>query len=672
LEYFIMQMQERSRVSRRVLVLRLRKIVDLFFSLTLVALVKVGRSLLFPFFSVVLFLFAFPSLLIGSVLWWRATVAWDRDEYWRWVSVSSVLGGVVYVGWNMLASPLPWILSLLLHSFTWDTFMEVVGLFWLFHLLLAPACAFLLAMLCPTPRVVLSPLKDVSLREVEHEEREAEREALIHLEQMSAALQQGSPGGPVLAAPTTQAVPIVCEPLGMFQGGELSELVYGGELCLLSDLLELHGVLVGEPRAGKTYTLLQLARIAQSYGRKVIYLDLKGSRKTAALFLALMTMVGVKKMKVYPLEAYDGWRGDSQALFNRLMEQIDPGSHPFYRGGVGATAVSLALRAPGGLPKNSQQFLERLNHGWLKAAYRADTQALREIRDIAPYLSGVVLTFAGFFRGIAGGLDGSWAFEDVDACYLGIDGSANKEEAAALGRYLLEDAAHYATSRKAPDAQALLIVDEFGVLRSTNATDLYERTREAGLSIYAAAQSYHGLGKERDQILAAAATKILHRSGNPEAIVRYAGQRERFTFSRGIGMNGGDDEEVFRPLMNRPAGELGIHTVARPSREYTVPVEDVQQLAVGQIVLIWGGKSAYAQVHPLHIPQQLVQAATRLMKQAVPETQAPSPLARAQMSQGDQRNQHLHRGKQVVQQTVSQKCQQQNTKQEASEINFFS
>ena len=204
--------------------------------------------------------------------------------------------------------------------------------------------------------------------------------------------------------------------------------------------------------------------------------------------------------------------------------------------------------------------------------------------------------------------------------------ASNKEEAAALGRYLLEDAAHYATSRKASDDQALLIVDEFGVLRSTNATDLYERTREAGLSIYAAAQSYHAFGRERDHVLAAAAMKILHRSGNPQPVIAYAGQRERFTFSRGIGMSGGDDEEVLLPMSNRPAGEPGIHTVARPNKEYTVPPEDVQQLQVGQIVAISGGKCAYVQVHLPVIPPQLFHAASQLVRSAPNFQSLPTPL----------------------------------------------
>lgn len=579
-------------------------------------------------FSLSAFLLAFPSLVVGAFVWWITGLLEDSEEFWRWIWTVSLLGAVIYVVWNWLSSPLPWLFSLMLHGNA-----QGLGLLWLFHLLLAPACASLLGAVYPrleTPPALLSQPKSLSLAEVEQEEREQERQAIHYIEEMNSALRSRQPAQ---YPAVVHALPSTYEALATFEGGELSELVYAGNFCLLPDMLETHGVLVGEPKQGKTYTLLQLARIARVYGRKVFFLDLKGSRRTAALFLAVMTSLGIKNVKLFPLEAYDGWRGDPQALYNRLMEQIDPSSHPFYRSGVGATAISLALKAPGGPPRSSVQFLERLDHDWLKAAYATDPQALREIRDIAPHIGGVALVFAGFFRGIAGALDGSWAFDDVEVCYIGVDGTANKEEAAALGRYILEDAAHYATSRKPDDERALLIVDEFGVLRSTNATDLFERTREAGLSIYAASQSYHALGRERDHVLAAAAIKILHRSGNPEPIIKYAGQRERFTFSRGVGMSGGDDEEVLRPMSNRPAGEPGLHTVARPNKEYTVPVEDVQQLQVGHAVFISGGKSAYIQVHLLNLPHALVQAAARLVSQT-PRFQPASPPVLAPQPQG--------------------------------------
>ena len=79
---------------------------------------------------------------------------------------------------------------------------------------------------------------------------------------------------------------------------------------------------------------------------------------------------------------------------------------------------------------------------------------------------------------------------------------------------------------------ALLVLDEFGALESANATDLYERVREPGMSVCASAQSYEGLGPERERVVAASSIKILHRCGDPEELVRYAGEREVPEFSQ--------------------------------------------------------------------------------------------------------------------------------------------
>jgi hypothetical protein len=418
------------------------------------------------------------------------------------------------------------------------------------------------------------------------------------------------------------------EAIGVYQRGELDQWVFSGELCIPPGLLELHGLLIGEPRMGKTWTLLRLAAIARAYGRKVMCLDLKGSRKTAALFLAVMSLMKVGRVKLYPVEAYDGWRGTPKALYNRLMEQIDPRTHhPFYRGGVASTVISLAVEAPQGMPRNSYEFLERLDYDWLKAAYATDAQAQREIEALSPHIAGVQLIFSGFFRGVAGGLDGTWAFEDTDACYIGIDSVANKEEAALMGRYLLDDAADYATARKHPDEEVMLIIDEFGGLRSTNATGLYEKVREAGMSIYASSQSYQTLGPERDAVLGASYVKILHRTGDPLPVLKYAGEREKFTYSRMIG-TGTDDEDMFHPLANRVRDDQGQghHTVMRPEKELAVPVEDVQQLGVGEIAVISGGKGGFAQVYPLVIPDQLVRTAANFLRSAPKFTPLPPPV----------------------------------------------
>ena len=577
---------------------------------------KPARRLLFSLACIVVIALAGFSFLCSLLICWLEKRAFDQREFRRGLWAATVFCGIVYAFWLSHAFPLLWFWQGFLYDLThhiWLASWEMLSHIWLLNLWLSPLCAILLASSYPHKRgrrqQVLKGVSDISY---EHEERKEEIQALAQFEQMTVV---EGPSVEEVSDVATHAATIVVpaqsqlESLGAYRGGELSEWVESGEFCLPASLFDLHGIVIGEPSFGKTNTLLYLVSIAKRYGRQIIYLDLKGSRKTAAQFLALMSSLNVKRVKMFPREAYDGWRGDTQTLFNRLMDQIDPSTHPFYRAGVGATALSLALRAPGGSPQNSSEFLERLDTKWLRHAYAGDSQAQREIRDITPHLGGLALIFAGFFRGVAGALDGQWAFEDADAIYIGIDGTANKEEAAMLGRYLLEDAAHYATSRKDRSDQVTLIIDEFGVLRSTNATDLFERVRESGMSVYAAAQSYQSLGRERDNVLAASAVKILHRSGSPEPVVKYAGEREHPAFSYLVG---GGNEDLL-PLANGVEEWQKSSSVVRSQKEYAVPVEDVQQLQIGTVAFICGGQGAFVQVHLLALGVHVLQAAERFL-----------------------------------------------------------
>ncbi|MGH2496586.1 MAG: hypothetical protein ACRDIV_17950 [Ktedonobacteraceae bacterium] len=413
------------------------------------------------------------------------------------------------------------------------------------------------------------------------------------------------------------------EPLGTFLGGDLSEWLRGGQLCIPLEEMWRHGTVVGEPGFGKTMTLLRLAMMAALYGMQVIFLDLKGSKKTAAQFLAAMQLIGVRRLAAYPQQAYDGWRGDATALYNRLMAMIDPGTHPHYRR-ITSALVSLAVNAPGGPPRSGQEFLARLDERWLTIAYagRAHWYARRTIKKLSGHISETSLTYDGFFDGVAGGLDGTFAFEDAGAVYIGLDGDAHKEQAVGMARYLLEDAAHYIKYRKAPGVRTLCIIDEFGALGISNVAGLYERMREAGLSMWASAQSYQGLGSERDTVLAASSIKILHRCGDPEELVKFAGQREVPAFSQTV-----DDEADAHRHPARQDDAPQRRTTVHMQHQYAVPIEDVQQLGLGTVALITGGLHAWVQVYPVVLPEDLLRAATAFV--SAPPREPPPPPARA-------------------------------------------
>jgi hypothetical protein len=138
--------------------------------------------------------------------------------------------------------------------------------------------------------------------------------------------------------------------------------------------------------------------------------------------------------------------------------------------------------------------------------------------------------------------------------------------------------------------------------------------------MWASAQSHAGLGSERDNVLAASSIKILHRCGDPEELVEFAGQREVPAFSQIL-----DDERDTQPLLDEPARTPGRRTTVHMQRQYAVPIEDVQQLALGTIALITGGLHAWVQVYPIALPEDLLQMATTFV--SAPAEEPPAPIA---------------------------------------------
>jgi hypothetical protein len=365
-------------------------------------------------------------------------------------------------------------------------------------------------------------------------------------------------------------------------------------LCYPAGDLAKHAAVVGAAGSGKTETLLRLAHLARAvYGWRVFFLDAKGDPGTRDRFLAAMAAAGVApgRMRAFPGHRYDAWRGDGRALVNRLMEVSDF-SEPYYRE-IALRVLDLAASAPPGPPRSSRELLSRLRKPALRLAYRGRPDAAEVDELVERDVAGVANRYRAFFGAVGGGLDGSFAFDDVDAAYLLLEGLALKEEAARLGRFFLEDFAHYAASRKPPDEAVLLIVDEFSALEaSANAAHLFERLRSFGAAVVVSSQSYAGLGAGADRILDACRTLILHASANPEPLVARAGTVRRMAHTIQIDPQAG------------PRGGHGITGKGTVTREHVfrVPPDDVRQLEAGQAFVIAGGRAAKVRILRLELP----------------------------------------------------------------------
>jgi hypothetical protein len=378
--------------------------------------------------------------------------------------------------------------------------------------------------------------------------------------------------------------------------------------------LSRHGVVVGAAGSGKTETLLRLSYLAaRVYGWQVVFLDAKGDTATRERFVAAMLQAGIDaaSIRTFPAQPYDGWRGDARALVNRLMEVSDFGE-PYYRE-MALRVLDLATSAPPGPPGSSTELLGRLRKPALRMAYRARPEAA-EIDDLAERdVAGVANRYRAFFGALGGSLDGAWAFEDAAACYLLLEGLALKAEAARLGRFFLEDFAHYAGVRKAQARRVLLVVDEFSALESAaDAAHLFERLRSFGAAVIVSAQGYAGLGAAADRILDAAETLVLHRCADPERLVARAGTVPRVEHTR------------YLPSHAVPPGAGREGSVTR--REgWRVRPNDVRQLPAGEAIVISGGKAGRVRVERLLPAGELLAAAAEIVA-SHGATKRPAPV----------------------------------------------
>jgi hypothetical protein len=292
---------------------------------------------------------------------------------------------------------------------------------------------------------------------------------------------------------------------------------------------------------GKTVTLLRLVYLAAKAGRQVVFLDCKGTDPALpGLLEAAYRMANPHaRVRRWPQEAFDLWRGSPVEVANKLMgtQQFATHGGGVWYGDLAARAVQLAVEAPGGPPKGSAEFLARLHAPTLKRLWElADDRSAAEaaLLDIEAFseqeLRGVRLKFATFFHSLHGRFDGAWAWEDTDLAICTIPAMA-KRDADAVVRALIEDLRYYLLdpARKPREGKDVTcMVDEFSAVdgATTQTIDLAERARDVGGQCVLAAQTAQGLGspEQRAQLLGACTGGVfLFRTPDPEAFLAHAG-----------------------------------------------------------------------------------------------------------------------------------------------------
>lgn len=365
--------------------------------------------------------------------------------------------------------------------------------------------------------------------------------------------------------------------------GDLTALFRKGWVVLPPEFLRHHIVILGSSGSGKSETLRRLAYLAhRTYSQQVIFLNAKGDRHTdpeldiPSQFVATMRAAGAKRIKVFPQTRYNGWLGDANALFNRLIAVIDFSESPFY-GDVAAAALRLALGASTGVPRSSGQLLANLNLDRLRRLYKGTPQ-MAAVADLDKQkMADVRRRYRVFFAAMHGLIEGPLDYADADAIYLGIDGLSLQYEAPRLGRFLALDLAHYAALRKRRGLETLFIIDEFNALRMRDETALlFDMARSFGIGLVISSQSYAGLGPQEyaDRIVGAANTYIVHNCSDPYHIIKRAGKKQ-------VVVPGWSQHET------APAGHRHLNL----RWEWKIPIERVQQLDTAEAFVIHRGRS---------------------------------------------------------------------------------
>ncbi len=397
--------------------------------------------------------------------------------------------------------------------------------------------------------------------------------------------------------------------LGRRLAGERALSMSGPNLLWPFEQMPRHAVILGASGTGKTETSMRVAyELATKTDAQVFYLDAKGDRAAAERFSALMRSAG-RRVRVFPNEPFDAWRGDWRGIANRLLEVIEfaaEGPAAYYRD-IAKTALQLACNHPDGPPRSSAELLARLDYELLLNAHGPSSALLSLPRD---KVSQVRMRYQAFFGQLGCALDGEWSFEDADAAYLLLDSVALGEDSTGAARVLFADFAHYFALRKERERFCLLFVDEFAAIAAASDVAIkVEQARGFNAGMVLVPQNPSGMGPrtQRDRILGSVETVIVHALNEPDELAALAGHKRvvelSHRYEEGIRRREGFARQWQRPKVDPDeirALATGSAWVIRRGRAAKVAIERAPATAA----------AALPEPAPLDRPHEPVEVAT--------------------------------------------------------------
>jgi hypothetical protein len=370
-------------------------------------------------------------------------------------------------------------------------------------------------------------------------------------------------------------------------------------------------LLMGAPGTGKTTATERLSYLCGQERRHLVVIDAKGGHDGLAegVTAAFLAAWPDARVRLFPQERLDIWRGEPHAIVNRLLQVWDWSLESQWYAEVAVTALRLALGQRGEPCRSGEELVARLDPHALTRAWEHDPLVLGLVRNMTGDLPGVQVRVGNLMAALGGALDGSASWEDADCWVVTVPAMVASRDADSALRIMLSDYAHFTMARKRRGQPSHLVVDEFAAIAGGRrvAIDLLERGRGAGAGVTLSGQSAAALGseEERARLLAAASAVLLFRTPQPAELAALAGSER---VAEGAWQADGDD------LTGRST--ITVRARAR------VDQDRVRQLPTGEADLIVRGQVERIRIIRTAIPTAAAAQAQQLVAASGPPAQA--------------------------------------------------
>ncbi len=321
-----------------------------------------------------------------------------------------------------------------------------------------------------------------------------------------------------------------------FEAKKHDMYVHDNTITLNRKIFNQHWLVIGNPGAGKTYSLLRIIwELLSKTDIDVFFVDGKGENGTAEMFRA-MAYKARGRVPVFRLghqqqgARYNGFRGSKLAIYERLGAMVDLGdkrNDPFWDA-VNSELLELVCAIGDDTldaPRSFEEVKERLSLEALQDLYADNVEELSALADYdKKYMQGFLFRMRSFIRPLLSVTDKEgFSLDDETAAIFSIKTMALRHTGATFLKFLVEDLTDYIGTRG--NRPGVLIIDEFGAFGNENIIKVLSMARSAELGVILATQNVASLGDEqtRDLIVENTGTQFLMRSNKPEKIAELAG-----------------------------------------------------------------------------------------------------------------------------------------------------